>query len=273
VLVLCFAALLGGATTCQAATPQRVVSINLCADQALLALAPLPMIAGVSVRVDDEPDLAQRAANVPRVAGRVEAVLARNPDLVLASVQSSRALLLGLQSFDIRVELLPAPESIAEVAALVQQVGRALGRNAAAAQHVASMYADLQRVAPQQALPAADSGPLAALYLPNGFTAGEGTLADALMQRAGVRNLARRLGLQGNGWLSLETLVLAQPDWVLSEPNAGTFASLAQAKVQHPILGRLQGRVVPLSVGSGSCAGPQIVAAVARLAALRGGRP
>jgi iron complex transport system substrate-binding protein len=265
--------LLGGATTCQAATPQRVVSINLCADQALLALAPRPMIAGVSVRVDDEPDLAQRAANVPRVVGRIEAVLARNPDLVLASVQSSRALLLGLQSFDIKVELLPAPETIAQVAALVQQVGRALGREHEAEEHVAAMYTDLERVAPQQALPAADSGPLAALYLPNGFTAGEGTLADALMQRAGVRNLARRLGLSGYGWLSLETLVLAQPDWVLSEPNAGRFASLAQAKVQHPILGRLQGRVVPLSVGSGSCAGPQIVAAVARLAALRGGRP
>ena len=67
--------------------PSRVVSINLCSDQLLLMLARPEQIASVS-RLSREPNssfMAASAARYPVNDGKIEQLLAQDPDLILAN--------------------------------------------------------------------------------------------------------------------------------------------------------------------------------------------
>ncbi|MGH6782919.1 MAG: ABC transporter substrate-binding protein, partial [Sphingomonadaceae bacterium] len=64
------------------ARPQRIVSLNLCADQYLMALADPQQIAALTPFARD-PDMSAGAAmarKLPVARGHAEEVLARNPD-------------------------------------------------------------------------------------------------------------------------------------------------------------------------------------------------
>src|ERR1700760_771357 len=69
------------------AAPRRIVSLNACADQYLIALADKDQIVALTQFARD-PNLsfyADRARGYPVSDGQAEAVLAMKPDLVIAS--------------------------------------------------------------------------------------------------------------------------------------------------------------------------------------------
>src|SRR5579864_590412 len=76
---------LGGTSASPA--PRRIVSLNTCADGYLIALADPNQIAGLT-RFARDPSLspqAMQARQLPITNGSIEDVLARDPDLVIAS--------------------------------------------------------------------------------------------------------------------------------------------------------------------------------------------
>lgn len=72
--------------------PRRVVSVNLCADQLLLRLAPERVIAitTLSRRADLAPD-PTLGADKPAIRGSAEEILALRPDLVVFGPFSAAA--------------------------------------------------------------------------------------------------------------------------------------------------------------------------------------
>jgi iron complex transport system substrate-binding protein len=65
--------------------PRRIVSVNLCTDQYVLALADRAQIAGLTRNAAD-PDMsagAKAARGLPQLGSSAEALLAVHPDLVL----------------------------------------------------------------------------------------------------------------------------------------------------------------------------------------------
>ena len=81
------------ASASAAERPRRIVSINLCADELLIALADRDQIASLSVYATD-PKLsyfAEKAATYPHDAGEAETVVELEPDLVLAGRYTKRA--------------------------------------------------------------------------------------------------------------------------------------------------------------------------------------
>src|SRR5271167_3350439 len=69
------------------ARPHRIVSLNACADQYLIALADKDQIAALTQFARD-PNLsfyAARARDYPYTHGQAEAVLALRPDLIVGS--------------------------------------------------------------------------------------------------------------------------------------------------------------------------------------------
>src|SRR3546814_12608420 len=92
--LLTLAALVGGAGVLWAASPvpsakapaipQRIVSINLCADQLVLALADRGQIAGLTKNATD-PEMSGEAAKARGIAllsNSAEQILAIEPDLI-----------------------------------------------------------------------------------------------------------------------------------------------------------------------------------------------
>lgn len=184
------------------ARPLRVLSLDQCADQYVLALAPDAELA-LSPRADD-PDAWMRAAarGHRRVRPTLEAAVAIQPDVVVRYWGGEPRLLAALTDRGARVVTIGDATDFAGVRDQIRTVGDALGQPARADALIAGMD-DRLKLAAQS--PSQNSS---ALYLTaGGFTAGRGTLIDAIMDAAGYANLAA----PGFGAVSVERIALTPP--------------------------------------------------------------
>lgn len=239
------AAMLSLAGTAQASP--RVMSLDQCADQYVLALSPREAIAGVSPRVDDRDSfMGARAAGLPQRRATAEAVLAARPDVVVRYWGGDARLTDALQRRGVRVVKIDEAEDFGGVRANVRRVAGALGQEVAGERLVARMDAQLTR-----SRGAWRGAP--ALYLtPSGFTAGRGTLISAVLTAAGLREASGRTGYTA---VSLERLAMQPPPSLV----LGFFDNFARAMERwgpgrHRVLSRLIGHK---AIGSlpGSIAG------------------
>jgi iron complex transport system substrate-binding protein len=248
--------------------PQRVVSLNLCTDQVLLALLPRERIAMLSQLAADRTLswAAARAEGIARFDGSVERIVQLDPDLVLTGSQASLSSAAVLKRLGYRVETIDMPETIAASLAFIEQTAELLGEAAAG---VASSRDTARRLEAVRTATAGRPRALGVIYLPNGLSPGAGTLKDELLVLAGWRNLASERGIRGYGTLPLEDLVSHAPQAVLFDAVDLEHASLAQQLLRHPALSRhVPSRTVPTA--SWICGGPQIAEAAEALARLRG---
>ncbi|MEW6255752.1 MAG: ABC transporter substrate-binding protein [Pseudomonadota bacterium] len=269
-LFLCLA--LGGGLWAAVGAPAqagvRVASLNLCGDELLLRLADRSDVASVTWLARDPrgSTVADLARTVPVNRGLAEEVAAEKPDLVLAGAFTTRTTTAMLRRLNVPVMELTVPESLGEVYAQIEAVAARLG----VPERGARMIADMKQAF--ETLPSATHpAPTALVLRPNGFTAGRGSLADEILTRAGLDNLAARLSPDRLGQLSLEEIVAAKPDLVIINGAEDAPPSLADELLRHPALApyAAQGRLVSLPPRLWACAGPQLAEAAQRLAAAR----
>ena len=222
----------------RAAPAPRVLSLDQCADQYVLALSPRSAIVGLSTRAGN-PDsyLAARARGLPTRRADAEAALAAHPQVVVRYWGGEPRLLAELQRRGARVARIEEASDFAGVRRNIRSVAASLGRTAAGERLIADMDARL-------AASAGAWGGRGALYLTSGgATAGAGTLIDSILRAAGLRNLA---GGAGYREVSLEKLELDPPSAIVE----GFFDPASQAQVRwgpgrHAVLARLRrGRAV-----------------------------
>ena len=273
-IALCLSlAVLGGAAPADTA-PRRVVSINLCTDQLAMMLAAPGQLVSVSDLAADPHSsaMAEAARAYPVNHGRAEEVYLLDPDLVLAGAYTARATVEMLRGVGIEVVQFDPASSLADTRDRLAQMARVLGQEARGAALIARFDARLAVLSET-----GTDRPRAALYHPNGYTLGGGTLSDDILQAAGFRNLAREIGITGGGTVPVETLVMAAPDLLISgTPLPG--ASRSEAVLEHPALDSLRAARAGLRITSPSwiCGTPHALDAVDRLVqarhAMTGGR-
>jgi iron complex transport system substrate-binding protein len=248
--------LLCGPMLCILALPvravERVVSLNLCTDQMLVLLAP-EKIAALSPLARD-PSLsfvAEKAGQYPSAHASAEAVLRLRPDLILAAPYGAQTALAVLEQEHIRILRISLPQDFPGIRQMTRQIAQALDVPARGEALLAAMDAQLA------ALPASNHGGRALVWEPRGYTAGPGTLMDAVLHAAGLSNASdgHRVGL--------EALVRHPPD-LLVVPMAATYPSLATALLEHPAVAGIPRRTIPPALTI--CAGPFSAQAAALLA-------
>jgi len=252
-----------------AGAPHRIVSINLCADELLLALADPDQIAGLSVYATD-PDLsfsAAAAARFPHDAGPAESVISFNPDLVLAGRYTKLATREMLGRLGYRVELLDAASSIAASEAIIRKVAALVGHPDRGEKLVADIEAAKARAA---AAAAANSAhPTAVVYQRRGYVTGGDTLTGELLTVAGFANDGGALAGKYGGFVPLEKIVANPPDYIVVSAAAGHAEDQGSALLQHPALETLYppDKRIPLPDKLTACGGPSLPAAIDWLAA------
>lgn len=184
------------------ARPLRILSLDQCADQYVLALAPDADLA-LSPRADD-PDawLRAEAEGHRRLRPTLEAAVAFQPDIVVRYWGGEPRLLTALERRGVKVANIDDATDFDGVRANILRVGDALAEPTHAKTLIAHMDGKLA-TAHRPAAPGRS-----ALYLTaGGFTAGEGTLMDAILKAAGYANLA------GPGFapVSVERIALEPP--------------------------------------------------------------
>ena len=203
-------AVVAGPADAQSATPtaqKRVMSLDSCADQYVLALAPRPAIVGVSPRAD-APDsfLRARAVGLPQRRTTLEAVLGARPEVVVRQWGGDARLTAALARRGVQTVSLGDAVDFDGVRANVRQVALALDRQSEGEAVLARMDADLARAA------GAGRGRSAFYLTPGGYTAGPNTMIDAMLRAAGFANASTQPYFSP---APLEQLVLNPPKAVV----------------------------------------------------------
>lgn len=248
--------------------PKAVLSMNLCTDQlAMLIAAPGQLISLSRFAHDPQSSaMVDQAQSWPINHGQAEEIFLLEPDLVLAGTFSSPQTVALLRQLEVPVIEFEPAESFDDIRALLRQMGEVLGQQARAEAVIADFDADLAAIR-------IESGdrPRAAFYDLNSYTAGAGTLIDAIMEAASVTNVAVALGYQGIGRLSLEQLVMTGPELLIT---GRSFESPARAEevLTHPALTSVHARASTVLIPERYhiCGTPFTIEAVRRLAAARG---
>lgn len=168
------------------ARPQRIISLDYCADQFVLALADREQIAALSrgSRRDDSY-YRDRAAGIRQTRGTLEEVLALRPDLVVRNWGGSWDAAAAYARFGVPVLQVGDAPNFAAARAQLLDAAEKIGhpeRGAALARDLDLRLARLAASAPSRRDPV--------MYLSaGGAVAGSGTMMDAVIAAAGGRNV------------------------------------------------------------------------------------
>lgn len=173
-----------GAGSAQA-RPLRILSLDQCADQYVLALRPDAEMA-LSPRADD-PDawLREAARGRARVRPTLEAAVTFQPDVVVRYWGGEPRLLARLEARGTPTATIVDATDFNGIRANIRSVAQALDAERRGEALIKRMDARLAQAAPKTA-----QRPTALYLTPGGFTAGKETLVDAIFAAAGFRNAA-----------------------------------------------------------------------------------
>lgn len=239
-----------------ARAPQRIVSNNPCIDAMLRAVAHPHQIAAIS-HYSQSP----RSTSVPlawaaryrAIGDTAEEVILARPDLFVTGapmpLATSRAVVrarVPLLSLGIAASIADSKRQVTTLAAAVGNPAAGVALNARIDAAVAAATWRGPRVA-------------ALIRQGGGLVPGSGTLADELLRVAGFANARTAFGLKAWDVLPLEPM--------RARPPAIVLTPIAQA----PRIARLRVRVADFPESMLFCAGPTIIHALDRLAAIRRG--
>lgn len=266
----------GNVQTTVASSPQRIVSLSLCADDLLLDLVPDARIAAVSYLAADArySRHAQRASTLRLHHGFAEQIVALQPDLVLAAEYEQGRVTTLLQQLGYPVHVLATPTQLADVAGAVRALAVRLGVEREAEVKLQHWQQSLQRYNPSETKQTEDaaSTPLAISLAPNAYTPGQQSIKNELLRWTGYRTASDVLGLPFDQALSLEQIVLLAPARIFLEEQQGNRAALAYQLLEHPALRESAGaEQAPVAINSANwlCPGFGLADAAAQLAAAR----
>jgi iron complex transport system substrate-binding protein len=231
------------------AEPRRIVSLDYCADQFVLALADRDQIAALSrgSRREDSYFRA-RAGGIRQTRGTLEEVLALQPDLVVRNWGGPWNAEEVYARFRVPVLQVGDTPDFNSARADLLDAGRILGRANRAEALARDLDVRLQR------LNTTAQQPGAVMYLSaGGAVAGAGTMMDSIISAAGGRNVST-----APGWVvtPLERLVSTPPALIaLGFFDTRRTRLNAWSPSRHPALRRAlsNGRTVSLPAAAIAC--------------------
>ena len=264
-----FSVLLSCVTGLSAQTPQRIVSLNLCADQLLQTLADPDHILGLSPLARD-PALslfAREAERFPSIPPKSEVVLQLKPDLVLLAPQGQSLLAAKLQEEGIAVLPVSGWTTLADGETQIRALAHRLGQEARGEQLIGRI---------KQALQHSLGKPLdrsrsvleieRRLYSP-----GHTSLIAHLLHVWQIPNRADQPALQAGGFIALERLIQLAPDRLLisngNEPDDTQTSGddMGLALLRHPALQSKEIRPITLPARLTLCGGPATITLIETL--------
>ena len=226
-------------TGAPAAAAPRIVSMNICTDQMLLALADPAQIIGLSrFARDGRLGWVQGAQKFPVLSGGAEDILVLKPDVVTASQFDKRSTREILKANGVNLIELPVPRSLTEVREQIREMGKIAGHPERAAAEIARLDAAIA-----EARKLAGSRHFRVLPLSRrGWVPGGDSFVGAILKEAGLTNAAGELGVDFGGFTSLEQIVQLKPDFLVVSDAGDRAEDDGSAFLLHPALERFYPR-------------------------------
>ena len=249
--------LLAGCSQGPAIAPGKIVSNNPCIDAVLAEIADPATIGAISIYSHD-PESGSApiawARRFPAIGNGAEELILARPRLVLSGNYASSGTDAALKAARISVRSFGVPATLVESRQQVMEIAAAIGREKQGVELARRMEAATQQ---------RRDGRTAIIWTSDGFVAGQGTIQDELLARAGFRNASTAYGLKQWEILPLETLLRKPPDIIFTPVSARGEDARALA-LRHRALRRLSGRTEIIGFPDKllNCGGPSVIAAM-----------
>lgn len=243
--------------------PQRIVSLNMCTDQLVLALADPDQIVGLSRFAGNSrmSFAADDAAPYPHIPAAAEAALALEPDLILVGRFTNHSVKEMLRRFDYPVEEVPFARSLEEAREAIRLVAEMVGHPARGEALISDIDASL-------ASSSVDPVLSALLVQRGGYTRGTVSMTGDLLARLGIALASEDLVGTRGGFADLETIIRAEPDVLITASLDTNTEDQGAALLAHPALAARYplSRRMALPERLTLCAGPSLIKAVRHIA-------
>jgi len=211
--------------------PQRIVSIAPHQTEILFALGLGDRVVGVS-EYDNYPEEALTKPKVGNIQGNVEALLAVEPDLVIAGVSLNGSTIQGLRDLGVRV-FATEPENIDEVIESILAIGLITDAQQAAQKVAEKMRADKQYVIDKVSGLNEDQKKKVYVEYDPLWTAGKGSFLDEIITLSGGVNIAADLDKWAQ--ISAEVVIEADPDVII-------YAEVTDYETGNPLIETIKSR-------------------------------
>lgn len=227
----------------------KVVSISLCADQAVVTLLKKEQIVALSPQARD-PKLsavATQAYSLPVLPATAEAIILSGATTVVGTVWDNPRIFSIAEKLGIQVVRMYTVDKLTAIVDLLQSIATALGTIEQNSSTIIDLRNRLVSILESQL---SSPPPVAAYCRPDGGSAGTGTFVDSVLTAAGFLNLAKILGYKGWNRLDLETLVMNKPDVIITTFFGYPTQSLSRRFSRHPVFQALQEHIPVIAVPS-----------------------
>lgn len=223
--------------------PQRIVSINLCTDELLLRLVGPERVAALT-KFSADPEVstvASRAKDLKRIQGGIENVQACGPDLLLGGRFSNKETLRFFARSGISVLTFGIPKNFEDIYADIRKLAAAVGEPVQGERMIAEMQAELAKLKPEAGVgaisPEKKFVPKRAVFFQSdNYVPGAGTFENAVMEAAGLWNVAVELGIRDYGRMGLEELIRARPDVIILSSEQTKSPTIRGEVLSHPAI-------------------------------------
>jgi iron complex transport system substrate-binding protein len=247
--------LLNGCSGQPAIAPGGIVSNNPCIDAVLAEIAAPDQIAAVSAyshAVTGASAPLDWARARPAIGMSAEEVIAAKPRLLLTGNLASGGTNAALVKAGVKLRAFGVPATVQENVAQVREIAAMIDR----IPQGEALVARISAATVQQTGRAMS----AIIWQSGGFVAGQGTLQDELLSRAGYLNASHAYGLKQWEQLPLETLIRNPPD-VVFMPLSGQGDAAQELAARRKLLGHVtaKSKVVGFPDRLLFCGGPTII--------------
>ena len=233
---------LGRTVTINNIHPQKIISLAPSNTEILFALGLGDRIVGVTTYCNYPPEATTKPSIGDYNTPNLEEIVAKEPDLVLATEVHETSLIPQLEAQGITVIGL-SPKTIDEVMGSITLVGQITGQEDEAASLVADMQERINAIKDKTSALSEAQRPTVFYIIWHDpiWTTGANTFADALIQIAGGVNIASEL--DGYIDISLEAVIAGNPQVIIAGVGMGTGEDLPLLYVkEEPRLGDIEAR-------------------------------
>lgn len=262
----------GGGTITVATPPVRICSVTVATDEILLELVGPDRIVALSNLVDNPvySNVVAEAAAVPRrVGSEAEQVIGLRPDLVLVAFYTRAEFVRLLEAAALPVVRLDQFDTLPDIRANIRLMGILTGTEPKAEELITGMDRRIDRV---RSLVSGRPAP-SVLVFAHGWVAGKGTLYHEIVEVACGLDLAAEKDIEGHEQISIESILVWNPDYILTDGPAPRMSHGGRLTAANPVLANLaairEGKVIEVpSAHLFSCASHHIVNGIEELARL-----
>jgi iron complex transport system substrate-binding protein len=217
-----------------AAAAPRIISMNICTDQLLLAIADPAQIMGLSRFSRDARLgwLSNGDHKYPILSGGAEDILMLKPDIVAASDFDKRFTREILKANGQNLVEFPIPRTLADVREQIREMGDLADHPERATAEIARLDAAIAGAKQAAAGKHFRMLPLSR----RGWVPGRDSFVGAILAEAGLASAAGELGITFGGFVSMEEIIRLRPDFLVVSDSGERAEDDGRAFLLHPAL-------------------------------------